>query len=106
MLKFSKEQLLKLVTQVPRESELLLVHDQGVYIMSAVQPIGQRTIIHAEGCNPDTDDDWWETARRLVGGDDFGEPFATAGSILQALAAANNGLTIAVTETRFVTETY
>lgn len=106
MLTFKKDQLLKLLTAVPADSELLLVHDQGVYIMSATQPVGQRTIIYAEGCNPEKDDDWWESSRRLVGGDDFGEPFATAGAVLTFLAAAEHGLRITVTETQLITETY
>ena len=106
MLKFRKETLLKLVSAVPAESALLLVHDQGVYIMSMSQPVGQRTIVYAEGCDPATNDDWWETSRRLVGGDDFGEPFATAGQLLEPLRAARHGLRITVTSTQFITETY
>ena len=106
MLTFKKEELQKLTAAVPADSELLLVHDQGIYIMSASQPVGKRTIIYAEGCNPEKDDHWWETARRLVGGDDFGEPFATAGTMNKALATAKTGLKIIVTETQFLVETY
>lgn len=64
---------------------VLLVHDQGVYLMSGGEP---RDIVEgttsfcafAKGCDPRSDDEWYDTARSLVGGDDFGEelPFATA----------------------------
>lgn len=104
MLKFKKADLIPLLAAIPANSELLLVHDQGVYIMP--QPVGKRTIVYAEGCNPETDGTWWETSRRLVGGDDFGEPFATAGEIRKHVEAAKHGLTITVTETQFVTEIY
>lgn len=106
MLRFKKEQLLMLLNVIPSHSELLLVHDQGIYIMSMSQPVGARKIVYAEGCNPETDPNWWDTSRRLVGGDDFGEPFATAGDVLRALASAKKGLTITVTDTQFITETY
>lgn len=106
MLTFKKNELIPLVTAVPAASQLLLVHDQGVYIMSAQQPVGKRTIVYAEGCNPENDADWWETSRRLVGGDDFGEEFATAGAVVTMLKAARNGLRITVTETEIKTEPY
>ena len=60
---------------------VLLVHEQGVYLMSNGQP---RDILGADatdrsfcayaiGCHPEKDADWYETARGLVGGDDFVE---------------------------------
>lgn len=106
MLVFNKGELMRLINAIPADSELLLVHDQGVYVMSMAQPVGQRTIVYANGCNPQNDDAWWETSRRLVGGDDFGEPFAKAGELRQYLLAAKHGLRITVTETQFITETY
>ncbi len=106
MLKFKKTELLPLVSAVPADSDLLLVHDQGVYIMSMAQPVGQRTIVYAEGCNPDIDADWWERSRRLVGGDDFGEPFAKAGVILQNLRHAKAGLQLRVTPDQIISDIY
>lgn len=105
MLRFKKTDPQALVEAVPPDSELQLVHDQGVYIMSFMQPVGQRTIIYAEGCHPEKDTDWWETSRRLVGDDDFGEPFATAAQVKTLLAAARSYLTIRVTESQIITET-
>lgn len=106
MLTFKKDHLMPLLNAIPANSEILLVHDHGIYIMSMNQPVGERTIVYAEGCDPTRDHNWWETSRRLVGGDDFGEPFATAGELLNALTSAKNGLHIRVTATQFITETY
>lgn len=65
------------------EPYLLLVHDQGVYLMSPGIPHLEKSeeqpesswVAYAEGCNPDKQefDDWWHTSRGLVGGDDFAE---------------------------------
>ena len=59
---------------------VLLVHDDGVYLMSGGLP---RDIVngqvnfcaYAEGTGPD-DPDNWDVARDLVGGDDFVEYLA------------------------------
>ena len=55
---------------------LMLVHDQGVYIMSNSNEQEGQVIAYAKGCDPKKDDSWYEEARRLVGGDDFGEVFS------------------------------
>ena len=70
----------------PGKPAVLFVHDDGVYLMSNGEP---RDLIHgmgrngkpqstsfvayAKGCNPKKDAEWYDTARALVGGDDFGE---------------------------------
>jgi hypothetical protein len=70
---------------------LILVHDDGVYLMSNGKPgdmvervgrkSGKKTEMHfvayAAGTDPAVEefDDWWELSRALVGGDDFGMPF-------------------------------
>ena len=60
------------------KTEIYFVHDQGVYCMTA----GKRTddevksgayICYAHGCNPKTDEDFYDEAHCLVGGDDFAE---------------------------------
>jgi hypothetical protein len=62
---------------------LWLVHDQGVYLMSAGIPHLERPdnpeaskVAYADGCDPTKQefDDWWHHSRELVGGDDFVEP--------------------------------
>lgn len=77
---------------------LYLVHDEGVYLMSGakesnlspetiaynelVKYVGwgrestSQIVAYAKGCNPKEDVDYYEEARALVGGDDFGEPIS------------------------------
>lgn len=57
---------------------LLFVHDRGVYIMSNGIPRDLAAadgshVVYAEHCNPNTDDEWYENSRELVGGGDFVE---------------------------------
>lgn len=63
------------------EPSVILVKDDGAYLMSNGSPgllaeaqSGRHQVTYAKHCNPKTDPDCWETARRLVGGDDFAEP--------------------------------
>lgn len=68
-------------TDAPPAPGLLFVHDQGVYLMSNGLPgdidtdRNKRYVVYADGCDPDASafDDWYETSRDLVGGDDFVE---------------------------------
>lgn len=58
------------------EGQLVLAHDQGVYLMSNGQPLDKiddtkNFVVYAEGCNPEVSAEWYETAHGLVGGDDF-----------------------------------
>ncbi len=68
-------------SDAPPAPGLLLVHDQGVYLMSnglpadtAAAETGQH-VVYADGCNPNIGsfDEWYDTSRELVGGDDFVE---------------------------------
>ena len=69
---------------------VLLVREQGVYLMSngkprdivgadatdrkdAAKDEGRSFCAYAVGCHPEKDADWYQTARGLVGGDDFVE---------------------------------
>jgi len=63
-----------------RGAGLWLVHDQGVYLMSTGIPhleleegSESSKVVQARGCDPKKNEDWWETSRELVGGDDFVE---------------------------------
>ena len=90
------------------EPALILVHDQGVYLMSAGipalpdphRPKGHK-VVYAQGCHPERDDEWWEEARDLVGGDDFAEalPLRLFESIF-ALELENIRITIKLTATQ------
>ena len=65
------------------EPGLLLVKDQGVYLMSNGEPCLQRPgaeeghskVVYAEGFDPERADidAWYDSARHICGGDDFSE---------------------------------
>ncbi len=76
----------KAITKPVEAPAVLLVHDQGVYLMSNGNPrdiVGgvSSHVAYAKGCNPKTDSDWYDTAHALVGGDDFGETLPWAREI-------------------------
>lgn len=70
---------------ITTNGQILLVHDQGVYLMSNSEPLDKvddtkNFVVYAEGCNPEVSAEWYDTAHSLVGGDDFCEklPFLEA----------------------------
>lgn len=76
---------LKTYARIPEVPSVLLVHDDGVYLMSNGTPrdlldknaedkLGARSYVaYAQGCNPKKDPRWWDRSCELVGGDDFAE---------------------------------
>lgn len=58
---------------------LFFVHDHGIYCMSNGVPNlvenENNFVSYAKDCNPDKDEDFYENARFIVGGDDFVETF-------------------------------
>ncbi|MCQ9090613.1 DUF3085 domain-containing protein [Vibrio alginolyticus] len=56
------------------EPQLLLVKDQGLYLLNNADvkesPRSRGAVVYAHGCNPDKDDDFYETARMIFGGGD------------------------------------
>jgi hypothetical protein len=86
------------------EPSVLLVHDQGVYLMSNGEP---RDILkgttsfaaYAEGCHPEKNAHWYDTARTLVGGDDFGECLPWAKEIKAKLDAGLQYIAFEITPT-------
>lgn len=85
---------------------LLFVKDEGIYLMSNGSPRdnleGQEKsyVTYADGCNPTIDDHWWETARELVGGDDFVEVIELTQEVL-ALIGAHHRMHVTVNERTF-----
>lgn len=78
---------------------VLLVHDQGIYLMveTLKVPDGSKAICaYAEGCDPTRDSDWYDTARDLVGGDDFVEQLVARD--LGYLIAGQNGIRVSISE--------
>ncbi|OKO99410.1 DUF3085 domain-containing protein [Xenorhabdus eapokensis] len=53
---------------------LILVGDHGVYLITNAKadgsPSSRGTVAYANGCNPESDDDFYENKRNLFGGDD------------------------------------
>lgn len=67
---------------------ILFVHDQGIYCMSNGIPrdvVDEKSnyCVYAKGCDPRTDEDFYDEAHYLVGGDDFVEIFPVTESTLQ-----------------------
>jgi hypothetical protein len=86
------------------KGDVILVHDQGVYLMSAGQPRDliseggvSSYVAYAQGCDPGRDADWWETAREIVGGDDFGQHLPWAKAIGAAIDAGAKTVAIDIT---------
>lgn len=63
------------VDQSKLEAILILAKDKGAYLMSGGYPRlsenDKNKLVHAEGCNPETDEGCGETTTKLFGEDDF-----------------------------------
>jgi Protein of unknown function (DUF3085) len=105
----------KPITAPVEAPAVLLVHDQGVYLMSNGEPRdivdadatgrkdeasneGRSFCVYAAGCDPDADEDWYDTARALVGGDDFGETLPWARELKALIDAGAKTITLRMTE--------
>ncbi len=87
------------------KGDVVLVHDQGVYLMSGGQPRDlisegglSSYVAYAQGCDPGKDAGWWETARELVGGDDFGQHLPWAKDIGAVIDAGATTVAIDITQ--------
>jgi hypothetical protein len=72
----------------PPQPALFFVHDQGVYLMTNAKRTDEETlrydfIAYAKGCHPKKDEDFYEEARDLVGGDDFAETIPVTAETLK-----------------------
>lgn len=91
-------------SETPTEPSVILVHDQGVYLMSNGEPRdiveGESSFVaYANGTNPKTAGEWWDNARALVGGDDFGETLPWARDMLAEIEGGAKTITVKVTAT-------
>jgi hypothetical protein len=65
------------------EPSLALAKDHGAYLLSNGSPMqmdettGKRRVVHARGCDPDIDKDYYDTTDAICGGDDFVELIGT-----------------------------
>jgi hypothetical protein len=86
---------------VAAKKPVLLVHDQGLYLMvsglkSPTKP-DMALCVYAEGCDPLVDaDHWWDNARAICGGDDFGEEIEAQS--LAVMIRGGNGLRVRFSE--------
>jgi hypothetical protein len=94
------------VAYTTKAAAVLLVHEQGVYLMSNGQP---REIVGADaadrsfcaydiGCHPEKDADWYETARALVGDDDFVETLPWARKLKALIDGGARIITLRMTK--------
>lgn len=87
---------------VTNKPALLLVGDHGVYLMSNGRPEmkdgDKNRVVHAHGCNPDKDDDWWNAKQDMFGGDDGVESLPLDDSLLRAVrdARQNGAMTMSI----------
>lgn len=94
-----------LAEAVSSQCRVVLVKDQGVYFLAergARRPDGQQAVIaYAVGCNLEIDpfDEWWERANSELGGDDFGEFFATSDPVFARILHSQDDLDVSATET-------
>lgn len=85
-----------------RREKVLLVHDQGLYLMtSSLRAEGSDSALcaFAVGCDPSKDEDWYDEARAICGGDDFGEEVNAAE--IDALLSDGGDLEVAFSPTHF-----
>lgn len=88
-------------TAAAKREPLYLVHDHGLYLMVASlkdpEKPDRALCAYAKGCHPDQDEEWWDTARSICGGDDFGEKLD--GREVAPLIVQGNGLKISFSAT-------
>lgn len=95
----------------PAEPHIVLVHDEGVYLMSNGTPrdlvngksrngkvdVERSFAAYAKGCDPVKDaDNCWDMSRAMVGGDDFGEYLPWAKALLDKIDGGAKTVRISV----------
>ncbi|HDS0183603.1 TPA: DUF3085 domain-containing protein [Escherichia coli] len=93
-----------LLTARMQGGQLHLAKDEGVYLMPATgawqvnDPVPR--IAYAAGCHPQKNEDWYDTARLLAGGDDFIESLTISDAIATSLLSGRTDLRILITDTQ------
>lgn len=100
MLKFCKQEMLKLLSGLKPTDTLTLVGDDGVYVMCFAQAPDKRTIVYAKGCDPKKDEDYYENKCALYGGDDGGDDFADVQAMQRIANQATSHVLIKLTPTQ------
>lgn len=98
-LKFRREDIERMLAQIPKpDSDIMLVKDDGIYLMSFDQTKQNRYIAYACGYDPRLGD-VWEKCRTAVGGDDFGEICGTKKQMIDILAESCGDIVVNITRT-------
>ena len=101
-LKFKKSQVRGLIACLDPHHEVVLVGDEGVYLMSFDDREHPRTIVYAAGCDPGKDEDWYGNKRRLYGGDDGADVVGTVPSISKLLNGPSKQLVATLTPDQII----
>jgi hypothetical protein len=87
----------------PAAPSVILVHDEGVYLMSNGDPRdiveGERSyIVHAKGLGPED----WDASRAAVGGDDFADTLPWADAIKAQIDAGAKTIRLKMTASKIL----
>jgi len=83
---------------------VILAKDHGAYLMSNAIPALRGVdgevnyCVYAAGCNPKFDADWYDEARSICGGDDFGETLPWAEAIQKFIQKGATKIIVQVSE--------
>lgn len=106
MLFFNDTDSLRAVLAESGKGNLILVKDCGIYLIAErTETDGTDCIKHvtyAEDCHPERDGSWYETARRLAGGDDFSKRFTINDFVREQLLSGEKQLRIILTGEKLV----
>ncbi|BEL92792.1 DUF3085 domain-containing protein [Serratia marcescens] len=101
---FKGKKTIEVITHARQQgSDVLLVKDEGVYLMAASHAKGKRLLAYAEGLDPTTRDsrDVFDEACRLCGGDDFMERLPSDDPTFDHLLEKQGYLEFLITQTEF-----
>lgn len=98
-LTFKKDEVVSFLSSLPKGADVALVGDQGVYLMSFAQK-APRTIVYAEGCNPNIDEDFYDNKVDAYGGDDGCDRIGTAGNLLTIANACSKKIQVILSATQ------
>jgi hypothetical protein len=101
MLVFKKSDVETLIKKLSPNDKVTLAGDHGVYLMSFAEKTlkenEKRTVAYAVGCNPDMDEDWYDTKGIKYGGDDGADDLCAAWEISHLLRSRKE-LLVVITE--------
>lgn len=101
---FKGKKIIEVITHARQHgSDVLLVKDEGVYLMAASHAKGKRLLAYAEGLDPTIRDsrDVFDEACRLCGGDDFMERLPSDDPTFDHLLEKQGHLEFLITQTEF-----